>query len=181
MVKLAAVLALLLVSCIPTAPTTSTPDQSPAAVLSPSASPSPRASICHVTYEGLNPLPDPNCTPGATNPAVTQATIQQTICTTGYTAKIRPLPSYTEPLKRRSIVDYGYADTNPSDYEFDHFIPLEVGGAPSNPQNLWAEPGRSPNPKDAIENTLRRRVCTGVMTLADAQQRIMKDWPHALD
>ena len=35
-----------------------------------------------------------------------------------------------------------YADTNPiSDYEEDHLIPLELGGSPTSPLNLWPEPG----------------------------------------
>jgi hypothetical protein len=29
---------------------------------------------------------------------------------------------------------------SPSNYEEDHFIPLELGGAPKNPKNLWPEP-----------------------------------------
>ncbi|MER5175479.1 MAG: hypothetical protein ABJB76_09115 [Candidatus Nitrosocosmicus sp.] len=47
---------------------------------------------CHIKGEGL---PDPNCTPGATNPNVTQKNIHQTICVPGYSASIRPDPSYT--------------------------------------------------------------------------------------
>src|ERR1039458_4212029 len=39
-------------------------------------------------------LEDTHCNPGATNPAVTQNTIDQTICHSGYTATIRPPTSY---------------------------------------------------------------------------------------
>jgi len=45
-------------------------------------------------------LPDPACTPGATNSAVTRATIATTICRSGYTKTIRPPASYTGALKR---------------------------------------------------------------------------------
>ncbi|MGF1427036.1 hypothetical protein [Kitasatospora sp. LaBMicrA B282] len=67
------------------------------------------------------PLPDPNCTPGALNPDVTQDTIDSTICVSGWTSTIRPSTSYTNRLKAQGIADYGYADTNMSDYEEDHF------------------------------------------------------------
>src|SRR5664280_72069 len=124
-------------------------------------------------------LPDAACTPGATNPAVTQATIGSTICRSGYTATIRPPASYTDALKRQQIAAYGYTDTSPRSYEEDHLISLELGGASSDQRNLWPEPGPSPNPKDKVENELHRRVCAGSMPLAEAQQRIATDWTTA--
>jgi hypothetical protein len=70
-----------------------------------------------------------------------------------------------------------YGDTRPiSDYEYDHFVPLELGGASNDPRNLWPEPGRPPNPKDNVENELRRAVCDRRMTLARAQQEIVANW-----
>lgn len=41
-------------------------------------------------------LPDPQLTPGVTNPDVTQATIDKTICVPGWTKTIRPPASYTK-------------------------------------------------------------------------------------
>ena len=120
-------------------------------------------------------LPDPACTPGATNPAVTQASIAQTICAEGWTNTVRPPQSYTEPLKRSQMAEYG--DTRPIyGYEEDHLIPLGLGGAPSDPHNLWPEPGASPNPKDEVEGAANEAVCEGRMTLASAQGRIASDW-----
>src|SRR5215471_19094461 len=86
------------------------------------------------------PLPDPSCTPGSYNPNVTQSTIGSTICMSGWTATVRPPTSYTNALKVQGIADYGYSDTNVSDYEEDHLVPLELGGAPRDPRNLWPEP-----------------------------------------
>jgi hypothetical protein len=63
-----------------------------------------------------------------------------------------------------------------SDYEYDHFVPLELGGATNDPRNLWPEPGASPNPKDAVEDELNRAVCEGRMTLAQAQRAIASNW-----
>jgi hypothetical protein len=130
---------------------------------------------CH----SANGEPDLNCTPGAANPNVTQANIQSTICVSGYTTTIRPSTSYTNKLKAEQIIEYGYADTNLSDYEEDHFIPLEVGGDPTNPKNLWPEYGGSPNPKDTIENLCHKEVCNGQINLAEAQREIVTNWHTA--
>ncbi len=124
-------------------------------------------------------LPDPRLTPGAVNPAVTQANIQQTICERGYTKTIRPPVSYTEPLKRRQLREYGYADQHIWHYEEDHLVPLEVGGAPSNPRNLWPEPhyGKwNSYQKDKLENELHWRVCHGQMPLRKAQKVYERNW-----
>ena len=64
-----------------------------------------------------------------------------------------------------------YGDSGPrSRYEYDHFVPLELGGAVNDPRDLWPEPGASPNPKDAVEDELNREVCDGQMALAQAQR-----------
>ncbi|MDQ2781794.1 MAG: hypothetical protein M3Y26_04560 [Actinomycetota bacterium] len=106
------------------------------------------------------------------NPAVTQATITTTICVSGYTKTIRPPQSYTGPLKVHQITTYGYADTSTGSYEEDHAIALEVGGAPSAPANLWPEPHAASGPDDTLENTLKAQVCSGALTLADAQSQL---------
>ena len=129
--------------------------------------------------------PDPKMTPGATNPAVNQADIGSTICVSGWTATIRPPSSYTTALKRTQIVAYGDADTNLADYEEDHLISLEIGGAPADPANLWPEPYTvsladgtpvGARVKDQIENKLKSLVCARSMTLATAQRLIATDW-----
>lgn len=73
---------------------------------------------------------------------------------------------------------YGWTGTT-ADYEEDHLIPLEVGGNPTDPNNLWPEPYAEPNgarDKDKVENSLHDRVCSGQMTLADAQGLIATNW-----
>lgn len=134
-----------------------------------------KQSSCHEK----NGLADPTCTPGSTNPSVTQANIQSTICTSGYTKTIRPPTSYTQSLKKQQIIAYGYLDTNVRDYEEDHLISLELGGNPTDPKNLWPEPGASPNPKDSIENTCNQKVCNGQLTLSQAQKEIATNWKIA--
>jgi hypothetical protein len=132
-------------------------------------------STCHARGHGLFSLPDPVCTPGAVSRRVTQTSIGSTICVPGYTETVRPPESVTEPEKFQSMKAYG--DTkSPHDFEFDHLIPLELGGAANDPRNLWPEPGSSPNPKDRLENFLREQVCDGSMTLAQAQHIVATNW-----
>jgi hypothetical protein len=120
-------------------------------------------------------LPDHACTPGAINPAVTQADIGSTICAPGWTETVRPPEAYTEQLKARQMAAYGEAGPI-WDYEEDHLVPLELGGAPADPRNLWPEPGASPNPKDSVEDAANSAVCGGRMTLAAAQAAIARNW-----
>jgi hypothetical protein len=137
--------------------------------------PQPAAHRCRARGHGLYSFPDPRCTPGALNPDVTQATIRQTICRSGWTENVRPPESITEPEKYASLAAYG--DTgSASGYEYDHFVPLELGGATNDPGNLWPEPGASPNPKDKVEDYLNREVCDGKMTLSRAQRLIVTNW-----
>ncbi|WP_200834413.1 hypothetical protein [Amycolatopsis alkalitolerans] len=138
------------------------------------------AVSCTVRYQAGQPLPDPACTPGQTNPAVSDATVDSTICRSGWTETVRPAESFTESLKADQIRAYGYRDVATGDYEEDHLIPLELGGAPSDPRNLWPEPGHSPNPKDEVENTLRNAVCAHRIDLAAAQHAIVADWTTAV-
>jgi hypothetical protein len=120
-------------------------------------------------------MPDPSCTPGALNPAVTQATIYKTICVSGWTDAVRPPEGITEQEKAASMAAYG--DTGSMEgYEYDHFVPLELGGATNDARNLWPEPGASPNPKDGVEDSLRQAVCDGRISLARAQREIVRNW-----
>ncbi|MDJ0347366.1 hypothetical protein QMK19_39960 [Streptomyces sp. H10-C2] len=152
------------------------------------AQPQPAPGSCHYRYTATRePLPDPVCTPGATNPAVTQATIKSTICVPGYTATIRPPSSVTAKEKAGSILAYAYTG-NPRDDEYDHFLSLEFGGDPNDARNLWPEPpspGHKPgsgvsNPKDAVENKLHTAICSGKVTLTAAQEAVVTDWTTAL-
>lgn len=137
--------------------------------------PQPAPGTCHAIGTGLYSRPDRRCTPGALNPAVTQADIGRTICRAGWTATVRPRESITEAEKRASMLAYG--DRRPIwDYEYDHLVPLELGGATNARANLWPEPGTSPNPKDGVENELNRAVCDHRLSLARAQDEIAANW-----
>jgi hypothetical protein len=143
--------------------------------------PQPAPGTCHYrTAANGETLPDPNCTPGAISPKVTPDTLDTTICKTGYTKSIRPPASITEIEKRENAAAYGYTGSL-KDVEYDHLVPLELGGDPNDPRNLWIEPGASPNPKDGVESRLHELVCEGTVPLAAAQEAIATDWTTALD
>jgi hypothetical protein len=139
------------------------------------------AGSCHARGSGLQALPDARCTPGAINPAVTPSTIGATICHAGWTATVRPPASITNREKRASMAAYGDGSATAS-FEYDHLVPLELGGAVNDARNLWPEPdypvrsGFYLNPKDRLERTLNRRVCAHTMKLSEAQRLIARDW-----
>ncbi|WP_427017321.1 hypothetical protein ACQCSX_01325 [Pseudarthrobacter sp. P1] len=139
-------------------------------------------SVVRVNATAGDDLPDPKCTPGAIDPAVTQNNIAATICTSGYTATVRPPASESDRFKATALAAYG--ETGKPTTELDHLVSLELGGANS-ASNLWPEPNRSgatgtANPKDAVEGALHKAVCDRRLKLAAAQQAIARDWVTAL-
>jgi len=109
------------------------------------------------------------------NPDVTQATIAGTVCLAGWTKTVRPPSSYTTALKTRQMAAQGLPGTT-ADYEEDHLIPLELGGAPRAEANLWPEPWPEARRKDAEENRLHAAVCAGSMTLDQARLTMYRNW-----
>jgi hypothetical protein len=109
----------------------------------------------------------------------------------GYTTRIRPPVSVTERLKVQVAASYGYQGPL-SAVEGDHYVPLEIGGAPegdaSHPDdtsNFWDEPHTLSGPdgqpagsfvKDGYENWLHAQVCGGRLSLAAAQRRVLAGW-----
>lgn len=117
---------------------------------------------------------------GVVNPNVTQANIHSTICVKNWTATIRPPASYTTKLKIKQLAGRG----DPKLYEEDHLISLELGGHPTDPNNLWPELWSGPTGarvKDQLENRLHNLVCSKInpLPLATAQKAIATDWKAA--
>ena len=124
--------------------------------------------------------PDPRCTPGATDPRVTPATVRATICRRGYSASVRPPREVTYRIKVRTTRAYGV--TAPfAQVELDHLVPLSLGGA-STDANLWPELRTGPRnaaAKDDVEVRLHGQVCAGRLGLRAAQRAIATDWTTA--
>lgn len=149
----------------------------PSSTGGPSPTPTPASAAadptsCKASGSGEMVLPDPHCTPGAVVASYTTAMLCRG------DDPPRPPESVTEPEKIRSIAQYGdYDGSSAHAYEYDHLIPIELGGA-STSANLWPEydAGTIPNPKDRVENAAKRAVCDGRLTLAQAQQEIATNW-----
>ena len=92
-------------------------------------------------------LPDPACTPGALLATGTKDAICQ-------------------------------SHHSPGQYEVDHLVSLELGGS-NDISNLWPELA-SPKPgfheKDKVENYLHSQVCSGAISLKEAQIEIATNW-----
>jgi hypothetical protein len=115
--------------------------------------------------------PDASCTPGTVFATVTT----DQACTPGYTTTVRHVP---QSVKDEVYAEYGITSHSSWQYEIDHLIPLELAGSNAL-SNLWPEPA-VPQPgfheKDQVENYLHRQVCSGSMSLSDAEHAIASDW-----
>lgn len=124
----------------------------------------------------LNALPDLVCTPGIASPNVTTAQV----CKPGYASSVR---NVSQSEKDQVFAEYGIVQHPTGAYEVDHLISLELGGS-NDIKNLWPEPYTGPDnahEKDKIENYLHAQVCSGKMTLKQAQDGIAKNWKQYLD
>lgn len=110
-------------------------------------------------------------TPGA----ISQATAEQ-VCTPGYATSVRPSSSEMAKLKRQSMAAYHIAGADPSAYQEDHVVSLELAGAPRDPHNLWPQPIAIARQKDKVENALHTAVCSGRLSLRAAQQCEAFNW-----
>lgn len=132
------------------------------------------------------PLPDPLCTPGAVDRAVTAADVSSTICRTGgYTKSVRPPVSMTEPAKKIIMAAYGIAWSQTSKYELDHLVELNAGGA-SDYRNLWPEPNTATpsafihNDKDAVESATFHAICARKVLFTAVQNDMARNWSTAV-
>jgi hypothetical protein len=146
------------------------------AVASPSHVEQPKESTISIRCQVHGALPDRSCTPGATDPRVTQENLATTICRPGgYTKSVRHT---SQALKNRVMEEYGFTPGE-FDGEIDHLIPLSLGGADTQ-KNLWPQEGEIPNAKDTkVEGVLRRAVCKGTVTLKQAQVALATNWTTA--
>jgi hypothetical protein len=127
-----------------------------------------KTSNCQITQ---NREQDPACTPGAMFSNVTK----EIVCRSGYSKSVRNVTSNT---KKKVFSEYGISSHPSGAYEVDHLISLELGGT-NDIANLWPE-AAAPTPgfheKDKVENYLHSQVCSGKMSLPEAQQKIATGW-----
>jgi len=117
-------------------------------------------------------LPDARLTPGVINPTITDP------CQIKWGKDVRHV---TLAMKKRVFGSYGIPWSEHAQYEVDHLISRELGGA-DDVRNLWPQHWAGPfgaHDKDRLENKLHALVCAGKLTLAEAQRRIATDWVAA--
>jgi hypothetical protein len=117
------------------------------------------------------------------DPRVTQDNLQSTICKRGYTRTVRPPVMVTGRIKHRMMQKAWITDPA-RNYELDHIIPLEAGGAPNNPKNFQIQSWHgvcNAHLKDALENLVHEKICSGEMTLAEGQAQFtpVEHWKQA--
>ena len=117
------------------------------------------------------PLQDTACTPGDILPSATK----EQICQSGYASSVRNVPT---SVKNKVYAEYSITSHTTGQYEVDHLVSLELGGS-NDISNLWPE-AASPKPgfheKDKVENYLHDQVCSGAVSLQQAQIEIATNW-----
>ncbi len=141
------------------------------------------AQTAHYGHSKENPavvVPDDSVTPG-----VIRTTDASEICAA--TFRTKPFRLTTQAMKNQVYKAYGVERMKgmcKGGCEVDHRVPLELGGK-DDPGNLWPQPSQ-PAPgfheKDALENALKRAVCTyKKLTLKQAQDMLQGDWYKAFE
>ncbi|HEY1498247.1 MAG TPA: hypothetical protein VGF88_01595 [Acidobacteriaceae bacterium] len=151
--------------------------------------PTPTAGSCKIGKKNGYPMPDSKCTPGAINPTVTVAVLNN--------AKFRTccVRDKVESETAKKVAYGWYGLTAPTNNvgqsmtcELDHLVPLELGGGDSM-DNIWPQCG--PNAvtlnnryfkgKDLVEMYLAGQVKSGQMDLSKTQHGIATDYTQFMD
>jgi hypothetical protein len=130
-------------------------------------------------------LPDPKLTPcavqidkcvnrslHATLPADPQD--KHNLCSKSFTT--RDYRHTSAATKRAVCAEYGVTNCpHQNTMELDHVIALEDGGADVQ-ANLWVQMAPQYHFKDKLETVLHVLVCSGKISLSEAQKEISTDW-----
>lgn len=126
-------------------------------------------------YHGQAVLNDARITPGATSSVTARI-----LCSAAF--HTRDERAVDLSTKKKVCAAYGQDVTKcpGKGYEIDHLISLELGGS-NDRANLWPQPADAPgvigfHTKDRVENAAHRAVCSGQISLEDAQRQIAADW-----
>ncbi|HMF78315.1 MAG TPA: zf-HC2 domain-containing protein [Bryobacteraceae bacterium] len=135
------------------------------------------ASLLRISRSPLQPdpgeahlIPDSQLTPGA----VVAFTREKEVCSV-QPPKVRFISA---ALGERVFQEYGITRPRPRAYEVDYLIDPELGGS-NDIQNLWPEPYSTTwnaRVKDALEDRLHDLVCSGDLSLSEAQHEIATNW-----
>jgi hypothetical protein len=118
--------------------------------------------------------------PGAVlDERVTQQSIRQTICRPGYAETVAPPFDELMAHKDRMLAALGIDVDDGVAFALDRRVPIMLGGSPDAPANLdllpWAGP-QGERRKARAAAMLKRCVCEGKLSLAQAQVAIVGNW-----
>jgi hypothetical protein len=110
---------------------------------------------------------------------VTQESVGETICRPGYADTVAPPFDELMAHKDRMLAARGIDADNGPAFALDRRVPIVLGGSPNAPSNLdllpWAgQQGERRKARAAV--MLKRCVCEGKLSLAEAQAAIVGNW-----
>ncbi|MFM0202977.1 hypothetical protein PQR53_24260 [Paraburkholderia fungorum] len=110
---------------------------------------------------------------------VTQQSVGETICRPGYADTVAPPFDELMAHKDRMLAARGIDAGRGQGFALDRRVPIVLGGAPDAPSNLdllpWAgHEGERRKARAAV--MLKRCVCEGKLSLAEAQAAIVGNW-----
>ena len=149
----------------------------------------PAVCQAHYVHDGKYALPDSKFTPGAIDSRLIADTsgkhhvvnrVEANLCAKDF--RTGPWRKVSESEKKNACKEYGITEGCPGPaYELDHLISLEIGGS-DDVTNLWPQPLNQARIKDhGTEDPLPKLVCSGKITLKDAQECISKDWVSCME
>lgn len=128
-----------------------------------------QSKYCPTKAEVLSyKAPIKSITPGFANPSIGKSQICSHI--------ERPRVDRQSKKIQNLFLQYGISTSEQSNYTIDHLIPVELGGS-SDVANLWPQ-RTTPDShvKDKLENRLKDDICTGAISVQEAQQSYVSDW-----
>ena len=124
-----------------------------------------------VNYEDTGPEPNHSITPGS----IRNAELSELCAMPDDNLD----PVVTPEKKRQVLSAYGLNDRTSPAFQVDYLINPQLGGN-DDFENLWPEPYHATvwnaQAKDALETRLHGMVCSGQISLKDAQRQIATDW-----
>lgn len=137
----------------------------------------------HYGHDGAYKLQDSRVTPGAVNAGLIAdpsgrphmvAGVEANLCAKDF--RTVPYRHTSEATKKKACAEYGAQACPGPNWEVDHLISLEIGGA-DELGNLWPQPIGEARVKDhQTEDVLPKLICSGKIGLKDAQTCIRGDW-----
>ena len=119
---------------------------------------------------------DPACAPGKLDPTVT-GNLAQTVCNPAWVAAASQIQPPLIALDKL-LIEYQLPG-NPVTYALARVIPVEDGGSPASPLNLYPLPLNGfggQQTQTVVANHLHDEICSHKITIAQAAQTLQGDW-----